>query len=67
MCVLGVSASIRPIPFDYMPYRTDFIIMFAFSAGLILLIQPWKAQGKLGRISGIIMFVAYALYAWSLF
>ena len=67
MCVLGVSASIRPIPFDYMPYRTDFIVMIAFSAGLILLIQPWKAQGKLGRISGIIMFVAYAIYAWSLF
>ena len=67
MCVLGVSASIRPIPFDYMPYRTDFIIMFAFSAGLILLIQPWKAEGRLGRISGIIMFAAYAVYAWSLF
>lgn len=67
MCVLGVSASIRPIPFDYMQYRTDFIIMFAFSAGLILLIQPWKAEGRLGRISGIIMFAAYAVYAWSLF
>ena len=67
MCVLGVSASIRPIPFDYMQYRMDFIIMMAFSAGLIILIQPWKAQGRLGRISGIIMFAAYAIYAWSLF
>ena len=67
MCVLGVSASIRPIPFEYMQYRMDFIIMMAFSAGLILLIQPWKAQGKLGRVSGAIMFVAYAIYAWSLF
>ena len=67
MCVLGVSASIRPIPFDYMQYRMDFVIMMAFSAGLIILIQPWKAQGRLGRISGIIMFAAYAVYAWSLF
>ena len=67
MCVLGVSASIRPIPFDYMQYRMDFIIMMAFSAGLIILIQPWKAQGRLGRISGIIMFAAYSIYAWSLF
>jgi len=67
MCVLGVSASIRPIQFDYMQYRMDFIIMMAFSAGLIILIQPWKAQGRLGRISGIIMFAAYAIYAWSLF
>ena len=67
MCVLGVSASIRPIPFDYMPYRTDFIIMFAFSAALILLIHPWKTQGKLGRLSGLLMFAAYAVYAWSLF
>lgn len=67
LCVLGVSASIRPIPFDYMQYRMDFIIMMAFSAGLIILIQPWKAQGRLGRISGIIMFAAYAIYAWSLF
>ena len=67
MCVLGVSASIRPIPFDYMQYRMDFIIMMAFSAGLIILIQPWKAQGRLGRLSGIIMFAAYAVYAWSLF
>lgn len=67
MCVLGVSASIRPIPFDYMQYRMDFVIMMAFSAGLIILIQPWKAQGRLGRISGIIMFAAYVIYAWSLF
>jgi len=67
MCVLGVSASIRPIPFDYTSYRTDFIIMLAFSAGLILLIQPWKARGRLGRLTGLIMFAAYVLYAWSLF
>lgn len=67
MCVLGVSALIRPIQFDYTQYRMDFVIMMAFSAGLIILIQPWKAQGRLSRISGIIMFAAYFIYAWSLF
>lgn len=67
MCVLGVSASIRPIQFDYSQYRMDFVIMMAFSAGLIILIQPWKAQGRLSRISGIIIFAAYVIYAWSLF
>ena len=67
MCVLGVSASIRPIQFDYTQYRMDFVIMMAFSAGLIILIQPWKSQGRLSRISGIIMFAAYVIYAWSLF
>jgi len=67
LCVLGVSGSIRPIPFEFVPYRNDFIIMLAFSAGLIILIQPWKSQGKLGRIPGLIMFAAYAIYAWSLF
>jgi len=67
MCVLGVSASIRPIQFDYTQYRMDFVIMMAFSAGLIILIQPWKAQGRLSRISGIIIFAAYVIYAWSLF
>lgn len=66
-CVLGVSGTIRPIPFEYAPYRTDFIIMLAFSAVLLLLVQPWKAQGKLGRASGLLLFAAYAVYAWSLF
>ena len=67
LCVLGVSGSIRPIPFDYMQYRTDFVIMMEFAAGLIILIQPWKPQGKLGRLSGLLLFAAYAVYAWSLF
>ena len=66
-CVLGVSGSIRPIPFEYAPYRADFIIMLAFSTVLLLLVQPWKAQGKLGRVSGLLLFAAYSVYAWSLF
>jgi len=67
MCVLGVSASIRPIVFTYAQYSIDFIIMLAFSAGLLLLITPWKSKGRLSHISGILLFVAYAVYAYTLF
>ena len=67
LCVLGVSGSIRPIALEYAQYNVDFIIMLAFAVGLLILIQPWKPQGKLGRLSGLLLFAAYAVYAWSLF
>ena len=67
LCVLGVSGSIRPIALEYAQYNVDFIIMLAFAVGLLFLIQPWKPQGKLGRLSGLLLFAAYAVYAWSLF
>ena len=67
MCVLGVSGSIRPITFEYAQYGSDFIIMLAFSVALLLFVQPWKSQGRLGRAAGIILFLAYFFYAWSLF
>ena len=38
-----------------------------FSVGLLLLVKPWRKEGRLGRLSGLIMFSAYAVYAWSLF
>ena len=66
LCVLGVSASIRPIAFDFAQYRADFIIMILFAAALLLFISPWKSNGRLGRTAGIILFFAYAAYAWSL-
>lgn len=67
LCVLGVSGSIRPITFEYAQYNADFIIMLGFSAALLIFVQPWKSQGRLGRIAGIILFLAYACYAISLF
>lgn len=66
-CVLGISCSISPITFDFYTYLKDFIIMLAFSIALLLMIQPWKQTGKLSRISGLVLFAAYCLYAWSLF
>lgn len=67
LCVLGVSASIRPISFNFEQYLTDYIILMVFSAGLLLLVKPWRKEGRLGRLSGLVMFAAYAVYAWSLF
>lgn len=67
LCVLGVSGSIRPITFEYAQYNADFIIMLGFSVALLIFVQPWKSQGRLGRMAGIILFLAYACYAISLF
>ena len=67
LCVLGVSGSIRPISFLYAQYNADFIIMLGFSVALMLFVQPWKSQGRLGRMAGITFFLAYVIYAISLF
>jgi len=67
LCVLGVSGSIRPITFEYAQYTFDFIMMLAFSVALVLFVQPWKPQGRLGRLAGITFFMAYIAYAISLF
>ena len=67
LCVLGISASIRPIDFSYAQYNTDFMVMFVFSVALLLLIKPWKSQGRLGHIAGIMLFLAYTIYAYTLF
>lgn len=67
LCVLGISTTIRPITFDFTHYITDFVIMLTFSIGLLVLIQPWKTQGRLGRISGLFLFGSYVIYVWFLF
>ena len=66
LCVLGISASIRPIGFEFIQYRTDFIIMILFAGALLLFIRPWKTTGRLGRAAGILLFLAYSAYAYSL-
>ena len=67
LCVLGVSAAVKPIGFVFNQYQLDFLVMILFSAALLLFICPWKRQGRLGRTAGIVMFLAYAVYAWLLF
>ena len=67
LCVIGVSASIKPILFDFVNYRSDFIWMIAFSVSLLLLTSLRKQKGRLGHTAGILLFLAYAIYAFFLF
>ena len=66
LCVLGVSASVRPIGFDFIQYRADYIIMLLFAVGLLLFISPWKSIGRLGRTAGIVLFLGYAFYIYTI-
>ena len=67
LCVLGVSASVRPIGFDFIQYRADYIIMLMFAVGLLLFISPWKSIGRLGRTAGILLFLSYGVYIYTSF
>lgn len=67
LCVLGVSSAISPIKIQFDSYLKDFVIMLAFAFALVLAVRPWKKTGKLGRMSGLILFLAYATYAYLLF
>ena len=67
LCVLGISASIKPISFGFGQYARDFIVMILFSAALVVLTQPWRQDGRVGRLSGFLLFAAYAVYVWFLF
>ena len=67
LCVLGVSASIKPISLEFSDYMSDFIWMFGFSAFIIIFTTMRKKKGRLGRTAGILFLLAYAFYAWQLF
>jgi len=67
MCVLGVATSIRPLSFEFSEYTHDFVMMMAFSSALLLLIRPWRVQGKLSRMAGLTLLGAYIVYTVSIF
>ena len=67
LCVLGVSASIKPISLEFRDYANDFIWMLGFSVFIIIFTTMRKKKGRLGRTAGILFLLAYAVYAWSLF
>lgn len=66
LCVLGVSSAISPITIQFDSYLKDFVIMLAFAFALVLAVRPWKKTGKLSRMSGLILFLAYATYVATL-
>ena len=67
LCVLGVSTSIKPIALEFTDYVSDFIWMMGFSVFILIFTTLRKKKGRLGRTAGILFFLAYAIYAWSLF
>ena len=67
LCVLGVSTSIKPIALDFTDYASDFWWMIGFSVFILIFTTLRKKKGRLGRTAGILFFLAYAIYAWSLF
>ena len=67
LCVLGVSASIKPISLEFSDYASDFIWMLGFSVFIIIFTTMRKKKGRLGRTAGILFLLAYAFYAWQLF
>jgi Ca2+/Na+ antiporter len=42
-------------------------VMILFSVALVILSQPWKQEGRLGRTAGFLLFAAYVVYVWFLF
>lgn len=65
LCVLGISASIKPISIVNDSFQNDFWWMIGFSVALLIL--ACLKQGRLGRTAGIILLAGYAVYSWLLF
>lgn len=55
LCVLGLSATIRPITFNFEDYLDDYIVMFIISILLMLFIIPWKHNLKEFRKNGSVL------------
>jgi len=65
LCVLGISAFIKPISIVNDSFQNDFWWMIGFSVALLIL--ACLKQGRLGRTAGIILLAGYAVYSWLLF
>lgn len=65
LCVLGISAFIKPISIVNDSFQNDFWWMIGFSVALPIL--ACLKQGRLGRTAGIILLAGYAVYSWLLF
>ena len=59
--VLGLSASIRPIPFDYMKSNFDLFFLLGASVLLLLFVTIGKSK-RITRIQGAFFFLAFVGY-----
>jgi cation:H+ antiporter len=62
--ILGLSATIYPLPFDLIS-NTD-IMMIIFSSALLLIAVSMGKTYSIGRFSGIIFVIVYIGYIWYL-
>ncbi len=62
--ILGLSAIITPLPFE-MISNMD-ILMIIFSSALLLIAISIGKTYSIGRVSGVIFFIGYAIYIWYL-
>lgn len=65
LAVLGVSALVKPLAISLEFITFDIFWMLGISALLFLFILPFKG-GKLTRLKGIILFLAYLVYLYFL-
>lgn len=67
LCVLGASAAIKPISFEFDNYLYDFVFVLIFSVALLLFTTFGRQKGRLGRVAGIILLTSYIIYITLLF
>lgn len=59
--VLGLSASIRPIPFDYVNSNLDLLVLLASSLLMFSFIFIGRGR-RINRIQGVLFFFSFAAY-----
>ena len=84
LCVIGLTATIQPIPVDMTAFSVDYSWMILFALILFPLIFPFKRwylsisnksavkgdywnYARLGRFSGVVLILLYALYMYLIF
>ncbi|MDQ3535414.1 MAG: calcium/sodium antiporter [Bacteroidota bacterium] len=62
--ILGLSAVIRPLPFEVISNMD--IVMIIFTSSLLLIAISLGKTYSIGRLSGFIFFIGYLAYLWYL-
>lgn len=61
LCILGLSALIRPVTFERRTLRFDLPVMTLAAVAFFLL----ALDGRLGRVDGVVLLVIGAFYTWT--
>jgi cation:H+ antiporter len=64
LCILGVTALVRPLPVAVASLRVDYWVMLGFSVVVLPLLWP---DLRLGKLEGSGLMLLYAAYLWLLF